>query len=90
MQTELKIFHGPNAKALYWQIFDWDLVSLPSHAVDLGCELQKAEIALRVGIPYQQDRPLNFSPVLKERASVETDSISKEIANIKEKLEKRA
>ena len=61
MQTQLKIFHGPTAKAVYWQIFDWDLVNLPSHAVDLGCELQKAEIALRLGIPYQQDRPLNFT-----------------------------
>ncbi len=61
MQTQLRIFHGPTAKSVYWQIFDWELVNLPSHAVDMGCELQKAEIALRLGIPYQQDRPLNFT-----------------------------
>lgn len=61
MQTHLKVFHGPTAKSVYWQIFDWELVSLPSHAFDLGAELQKAEIALRLDISYQQDRPLNFS-----------------------------
>ena len=89
MQTQLKIFHGPTAKAVYWQIFDWDLVNLPSPCIlhhrrrrrvmhqpaddasmdqmlldnllDIGHELQKAEIALRLGIPYQQDRPLNFT-----------------------------
>lgn len=69
MQTQLKIFHGPTAKSVYWQIFDWDLVNLPSHAVDMGCELQKAEIALRLGIPYQQDRPLNFSSLKQETPS---------------------
>jgi len=28
------------------------------HAMDLGAELQKAEIALKLGLQYTQDRPL--------------------------------
>lgn len=85
MQTQLRIFHGPTAKAVYWQIFDLELVSLPSHAVDLGCELQKAEIALRVGIPYQQDRPLNFTTLTKEVSIVEKKKVSTVGQRIKRK-----
>ncbi len=36
-------------------------VSLISHAFDLGTELQKAEIALKLKIDYIQDQPLNYS-----------------------------
>lgn len=35
-----------------------DLVSQLSHAGYLGAELAKAETALRLGLPYEQDRPL--------------------------------
>ena len=35
-------------------------VSLISHAFDLGIELQKAEIALKLGINYLQDKPLSL------------------------------
>ncbi len=41
---------------------DEDLaISLPIHAADIGSEIQKAEIALRMNIDYTQDKPLNFS-----------------------------
>jgi thymidylate synthase len=33
-------------------------VGLSSHALYLGAELQKAELALRLGVPYTQDAPL--------------------------------
>ncbi|MFH1551293.1 MAG: thymidylate synthase [bacterium] len=35
-------------------------VSLIAHAFDLGAEIQKAEIAIKLGIPYYQDKPLKF------------------------------
>ena len=37
-----------------------ELLSRPDHLMDVGMELQKAEIALRRGIPYRQDKPLIF------------------------------
>ncbi len=38
-----------------------NVVSLPGHAIDLGSELQKAELSLKLGIPYRQDQPLDLS-----------------------------
>ncbi len=35
-------------------------ISLTSHAIDLGIELQKAETALRLGVDYVQDQPFLF------------------------------
>ena len=35
-------------------------VSQIDHALDLGAELQKAEIALQKGIPYKQDNRLEL------------------------------
>ncbi len=40
-------------------------VSVFSHACDLGAELQKAEIALTLGIEYTQDRPLPLKDIKK-------------------------
>ena len=39
------------------------LVSQIGHALDLGHELQKAEHALKLGLNYVQDPPLDFSPL---------------------------
>lgn len=36
------------------------IISLIPHALDIGMELLKAEIALKLGIHYNQDRPLDF------------------------------
>lgn len=36
------------------------VVSLTAHALDLGAELQKAEIALKNGLAYNQDRELGL------------------------------
>ncbi|MBU0953651.1 MAG: thymidylate synthase [Nanoarchaeota archaeon] len=35
-----------------------NIVSLLGHAIDLGIELEKAELSLKLGIPYIQDQPL--------------------------------
>ncbi len=35
-------------------------VSIIAHAFDLGTELHKAETAIKLGISYQQDKPLKF------------------------------
>lgn len=42
------------------KIAQLDIVSRPDHLVDIGMELQKADIALSQGIPYTQDKPLPF------------------------------
>ena len=37
------------------------MLSMPLHYTDIGMELQKAETAMKLGIPYIQDRPLDLS-----------------------------
>jgi len=45
---------------LYNQLVLADVVSLIPHAFDLGAEIQKAEIAIKQGLKYTQDQPLQF------------------------------
>ncbi len=53
-------YESPSAKALAARIAHLHLLQRHDHALDVGMELQKAEIALRLGIVYEQDRPLRF------------------------------
>ncbi|MBI4639245.1 MAG: hypothetical protein HY731_01035 [Candidatus Tectomicrobia bacterium] len=52
------VFYGTTALRLYLDIARKGAVALLSHALYLGTELQKAEDALRLNIPYTQDRRL--------------------------------
>ena len=56
----LEQFEGKTAMELYKIIAGRYKISDISHAMDIGCELQKAEIALNQGIEFLQDKPLNF------------------------------
>lgn len=53
-------FHGKTAIEIYRYIANQDIISVISHALDIGCELQKAEIALKLGVKYVQDKPLEL------------------------------
>ncbi len=57
---ELMVFSATSADELIKQINHYDLISRIDHALDLGKELQKAEIALQKGVVYKQDRPLKL------------------------------
>jgi len=48
------------AMALHQKLVAVNAVSIIAHAFDLGTELQKAEIAIKLGISYYQDKPLQF------------------------------
>jgi dihydropteroate synthase-like protein len=52
------IIRGKTAQSVYAEIAKMSLVSQIDHAAYLGEELAKAEVALRVGKEYMQDRPL--------------------------------
>ena len=54
----LEEFHGSTAIEIYRYIASKSKISVVSHALDIGCELQKAETALKLGIQYTQDKPL--------------------------------
>jgi thymidylate synthase len=58
----LQKFEGRTAREIYQKLDQALAVSLLSHAFDLGCELQKAEIALKSDLAYHQDQPLKFNP----------------------------
>jgi len=47
------------AVLMYRKLLLADAVSEISHAFDLGAELQKAEMAIKLGIEYKQDQELN-------------------------------
>lgn len=52
---------GKNAKEVAMKIAQLDVVSRPDHLIDIGMELEKAEIAISQGIAYTQDKPLPFT-----------------------------
>jgi thymidylate synthase len=55
--------NGQEPKAtikLYNQLVLADVISLIPHAFDLGAEIQKAEIAVKQGLKFTQDQPLQF------------------------------
>jgi dihydropteroate synthase-like protein len=53
-----KIVKGKTANAIYAEIAELGLASQPNHLAYLGSELAKAEIALRTGKEYIQDRAM--------------------------------
>lgn len=58
----LHTWHAPNAVSIYSDMVATGAVSLVGHAFDLGCELQKAELAVQGFGTYEQDRPLIITP----------------------------
>lgn len=54
------------AHELCYQIIDRDLaVSVLGNAADLGRQLERAEMAVKLGLKYTQDNPLDFSTIQK-------------------------
>jgi thymidylate synthase (methanogen type) len=51
-------FEGVSADRLGLQIAQHELISQSGHALDIGIQLARAEIALKKGIAFTQDRPL--------------------------------
>jgi len=66
MATVLKSFEGATAREVAWRITDWELISLADHAASIGIELSKAEVALQLGIEYNQDKPLDYKKMVQE------------------------
>lgn len=56
----LWMYTGKTALELRDQLMRENLIGTIPHAVYLGTELQKAEIALKMGLKYIQDQPLDF------------------------------
>ncbi len=66
MSKVLTQFEGRTAKEVYWQIADLDFMSRHDHTFSLGEELAKAELALRLGLEFEMDKPLDFGKKAKE------------------------
>lgn len=56
-QPLLKL-EGKSADRLALKIAQYELISQSSHALDIGIQLARAELALQKGIEFTQDRPL--------------------------------
>lgn len=59
---DLVSLEGKTAREIGLKIAQLELVSRPDHLLDIGAELQKAEIAISQGLAYTQDKPLPFAP----------------------------
>lgn len=59
------VFEGRTAKEVYWHIVDWETMHHPSHIFSIGEELTKAEVALRLGIEFKMDSPLDMTKKIK-------------------------
>lgn len=59
-------YRGKTAKDISLKMAQLHLISQIGHALDIGQELQKAEHALNLGIPYIQDPPLDFKDIKKQ------------------------
>lgn len=56
--TPLLQFEGKSADHLVLQLAQHELISQSGHALDIGIQLGRAEIAMKKGIEFIQDRPL--------------------------------
>ena len=61
---EIKII-GKTAEQIYNTIIREGITTNPQHCGYLGKELEKAEIAKRLGIPYVQDAPLDLKKFMR-------------------------
>lgn len=59
-------FRGKSGFELMQALVKENVVSSVNHALDLGLELMKAEIAGKLGIEYKQDQPLELLPEKEE------------------------
>lgn len=55
----LNIYKNKRAMPIYLELSENEATSLTSHALYIGTELQKAEMAIKLGIEYKQDQELN-------------------------------
>ncbi len=63
--VEIKVY-GKTPIEIYQTILREKIIERPDHAAYLGRELQKAYIALQLGIPYVQDDELDFKKGIKK------------------------
>ena len=56
----LQTFEGVKAEEIYKELILKETMSYPEHLAYIGMELAKAEIALKLGIPYVQEEDLEF------------------------------
>ena len=56
-------YRGKSAAELRDILTKEKTISLIPHALDMGMELMKAEVALKTGIHYNQDQPLNLKEI---------------------------
>lgn len=72
MQTMLASFEGRTAKEVFWQVSDLDFMFRHDHTFSIGEELAKAEIALRLGLEFEIDKPLDFTKRVKTKSKVKS------------------
>jgi tetrahydromethanopterin S-methyltransferase subunit A len=56
----IKDIYGKDAESIVQTLVREGLISRLQHAAYLGHELHKAEVALRLGLEFVQDKPLEF------------------------------
>ena len=63
-------YTGKTAEEVIEKMAKQNIISVMGHALDIGKELEKAEIAMRLGIPYSQDSPLDITGVMNKKSDL--------------------
>lgn len=63
--TKIGTYSGKTAMQVYQKLVEDHALSIIGHALDLGGELQKVEMCIRLGLKYTQDRPVPFQELKK-------------------------
>lgn len=61
----LTTLEGSSAKELCLKIAKLDLLSRPDHYMDIARQLQRAEIAMKLGLEFRQDKQLDLDKIKK-------------------------
>lgn len=59
----LGIYRAKSYFEMMRMLAEENIISTIPHAIDIGSELQKAELAIKLGIHYNQDQPLNLDEI---------------------------
>lgn len=63
-------FTGVNHREIITHMNKLNLISHPSHGLDIGIQLMTAELAIKFGLPFTQDRPFETVGAIRDRISV--------------------
>lgn len=80
----LGIYRAKSAEEMRDILVKEKIISLVPHALDIGLELMKAELAIKLNLHYLQDNKLNIEPLLKPKVDPVKEKKPEDVAMLKQ------